>query len=79
MVDERCTEHYSTRCRETAQAGRSRLVEWLAWMEVEIDNIRVVLRRCIAGRGLVTWAPHRGVSGLVLDDPRDQRGNRLAR
>ena len=50
MVDERCTEHYSTRCRETAQAGRSRLVEWLAWMEVEIDNIRVVLRRCIAGR-----------------------------
>src|SRR5579859_7179384 len=26
---------------------RHRLVEWLAWMDLEIDNIRRVLRRCL--------------------------------
>jgi hypothetical protein len=27
--------------------GRYRLLEWLAWTELEIDNIRAVLRRCL--------------------------------
>ena len=50
MLEERCSEHYTSRCGDAAEEGRFRLVEWLAWMEVEIDNIRAVLRRCIAGR-----------------------------
>jgi predicted ATPase/DNA-binding CsgD family transcriptional regulator len=53
MLEERCTEHYASRCRDTAEEGRFRLVEWLAWMEVEIDNIRAVLRRCIARRDAI--------------------------
>src|SRR3989442_10971828 len=32
------------RCEEQA---RHRLAEWLEWMEVEIDNIRAVLRHCV--------------------------------
>jgi DNA-binding CsgD family transcriptional regulator len=30
-----------------AVEGRYRLLDWLAWTELEIDNIRAVLRRCI--------------------------------
>ena len=50
MLEERCTEHYAVRCGEASEGARFHLLEWLAWMEVEIDNIRAVLRRCIARR-----------------------------
>ncbi|MDN3355617.1 LuxR C-terminal-related transcriptional regulator [Actinomadura sp. DC4] len=52
----RCAEHYLSRCARFATEGRYRLPEWLAWAELEIDNIRAVLRRCLdhddVGRGI---------------------------
>jgi predicted ATPase/DNA-binding CsgD family transcriptional regulator len=47
-VELRCVEHYVTRCRRSAEAARYGLVEWLGWMDLEIDNIRSVLGRCLA-------------------------------
>jgi predicted ATPase/DNA-binding CsgD family transcriptional regulator len=40
-------EHYASRCRQSATGARQGLVTWLEWMEIEIDNIRSVLRRCV--------------------------------
>jgi predicted ATPase/DNA-binding CsgD family transcriptional regulator len=44
---DRCTEYYVARCRRNAIRARFQLLEWLAWMDVEIDNIRAVLRQCL--------------------------------
>jgi DNA-binding CsgD family transcriptional regulator len=45
------------RCLKAAEQARYRLVEWLEWMELEIDNVRYVIRRCVdrgdTTRGLV--------------------------
>jgi len=46
VVELRCADYYLSRCARFAMEGRYRLLEWLAWMELEIDNIRAVLRRC---------------------------------
>jgi DNA-binding CsgD family transcriptional regulator len=46
-VELRCTEYYLSRCRDSAAPARYRLPEWLAWVDLEIDNIRSVLRRCL--------------------------------
>ena len=48
LVEERCLEHCRTRCLESAHQGRYGLLDWLAWVDLEIDNIRAVLQRCIA-------------------------------
>jgi predicted ATPase/DNA-binding NarL/FixJ family response regulator len=48
LVEEECLEYYRTRCLESADQARYRLLEWLAWADLEIDNIRAVLQRCIA-------------------------------
>ena len=45
-VELRCVEHYVLEGRRNAAQARFRLVAWLGWMDVEIDNIRWVLRRC---------------------------------
>ncbi|MET7332037.1 LuxR C-terminal-related transcriptional regulator [Nonomuraea sp. NPDC005650] len=47
-VERRCSGYFRSRCRRSAAESRFRLVEWLAWMDLEIDNIRSVLRRCLA-------------------------------
>ena len=47
VVTERCTEYYVSACRRTADGARYELVEWLAWKDLEADNIRSVLRRCL--------------------------------
>jgi predicted ATPase/DNA-binding NarL/FixJ family response regulator len=52
-VELRCADYYVSRCRRSAEAARYGLVEWLEWMDLEIDNIRSVLRRCL-GRADVT-------------------------
>jgi predicted ATPase/DNA-binding CsgD family transcriptional regulator len=52
----RCTDHYVSTCRGSAQDARYRLVAWLAWMEVEIDSIRAVLRRCVDDADVVRGA-----------------------
>jgi DNA-binding CsgD family transcriptional regulator len=45
-----------SRCLLFAREGRYRLLDWLAWAELEIDNIRAVLRRAMdatdAGLGI---------------------------
>ncbi|MER6003625.1 LuxR C-terminal-related transcriptional regulator [Nonomuraea angiospora] len=51
-VERRCSGYYRSRCRRSAAEARVRLVEWLAWMDLEIDNIRSVLRRCPAQEGV---------------------------
>ena len=48
LVEERCLEYYRTRCLAAADRARYDLLEWLAWADLEIDNIRAVLQRCIA-------------------------------
>ncbi len=48
LLEERCLRYYRTRCLESADQARYRLLEWLAWAELEIDNIRAVLQRCLA-------------------------------
>jgi len=47
-VEERCTEYYRSGCLVAALEGRYRLLEWLAWADLEIDNVRAVMRRCLA-------------------------------
>ena len=52
----RCIDYYRTRCLSMEAEGRYQLPEWLSWVELEIDNIRAVLQRCVlqgdAARGL---------------------------
>jgi predicted ATPase/DNA-binding NarL/FixJ family response regulator len=46
-VQLRFVEYYSSRCLRSAAEARYRLVEWLEWMDFEIDNVRSVLRECV--------------------------------
>jgi predicted ATPase/DNA-binding CsgD family transcriptional regulator len=64
LLDARHTDHYLERCRRSADESRFRLLAWLGWITVEIDNVRAVLRRCLmrddASRGIplavfLTW------------------------
>ena len=48
LLQERYVEYYRTRCRQSADQAWSRTLGWLAWTELEIDNIRSILQRCIA-------------------------------
>ena len=57
LLGQRHAEYYTTRCRNSAaQAGH--LVQWLAWLDLQIDNVRAALQWCVAR------AEHR--TGLVL-------------
>ena len=44
---ERCTDYYVRLCALTGPPARYRLAKWLEWMELEIDNIRAILRHCL--------------------------------
>ncbi len=46
-VDQLCTAYYVGMAQDMAPQARFRLPEWLAWVELEIDNMRAVLRRCL--------------------------------
>jgi predicted ATPase/DNA-binding CsgD family transcriptional regulator len=46
-LERRCTEYYVATCGGMSQWARFQLPAWLAWMDLEIDNIRSVLRRCL--------------------------------
>jgi predicted ATPase/DNA-binding CsgD family transcriptional regulator len=48
LLEERCVEYYRTLCLRSADQARYRLLEWLRWAELEIDNIRAVLQQCVA-------------------------------
>jgi len=64
VVELRCVEYYVSRCRRSEEGARHGLVEWLEWMDLEIDNIRWVLRRCLIhadiSRGMDLAASIRG-------------------
>jgi predicted ATPase len=47
LLGDRCAHYYISRCMRSAEGARYRLLTWLEWMEVEIDNVRTVLRRCV--------------------------------
>jgi len=51
-IELRCTEYYRLRCRRSVVQARYRLAEWLEWMDLEVDNIRSTLRRCVAGQDI---------------------------
>ena len=46
-VERRCADYYVAICRQFAEQNRYRLLGWLEWMELEVDNIRSVLQRCL--------------------------------
>jgi predicted ATPase/DNA-binding CsgD family transcriptional regulator len=46
-VELRCAEYYRSRCAQSALEGRYRLLEWLEWADLEIDNVRAVLQQCL--------------------------------
>jgi predicted ATPase len=48
LLWERFLEYVWTTCLESADRARYRLVEWLTWAELEIDNLRAVLQQCLA-------------------------------
>jgi DNA-binding NarL/FixJ family response regulator len=48
LLEQRCADHYISMCRRSAQGVRYRLLAWLELMDVEIDNVRAVLQRCLA-------------------------------
>ena len=48
LLRERCVEHYRLTCLRSADEARYHLVEWLAWADLEIDNLRSVLHQCVA-------------------------------
>lgn len=47
VIELRCADYYVEACRQRAADARDRLLEWLEWMDIEIDSIRAVLRRCL--------------------------------
>ena len=47
---ERCTDYYVSTCQRLQLDARVRLLEWLSWMEIEIDNIRAVLRHLLIAK-----------------------------
>jgi predicted ATPase/DNA-binding NarL/FixJ family response regulator len=59
-VELRFVDYYVSTCQASALESRYRLPEWLEWMELEIDNVRSVLRRCLVRgdyrRGIVLVA-----------------------
>ncbi len=52
LLRERCLEHYRLTCLHSDEDARYHLVEWLAWADVEIDNLRAVLHQCVARQDL---------------------------
>ena len=64
VVELRCVDYYVSRCGRSEEAAQDRLVEWLEWMDLEIDNLRGVLRRCLVhadiSRGMDLAASVRG-------------------
>jgi predicted ATPase/DNA-binding CsgD family transcriptional regulator len=47
VLGERCTDYYWSRSQQQLPEVRYRLADWLEWMDLEIDNIRAVLRQCV--------------------------------
>src|SRR6202022_1830254 len=46
-VPRRNIDYFPSRCLRVAPQARYGLVEWLEWMDLEIDNVRSVLQQCL--------------------------------
>src|SRR5262252_5827600 len=46
-IELRCAEYYRATCALSSLDNRYRLLEWLEWAGLEIDNVRGVLQRCL--------------------------------
>jgi predicted ATPase/DNA-binding CsgD family transcriptional regulator len=46
-IELRCAEYYRSTCALASLGNRYRLLEWLEWADLEIDNVRAVLQRCL--------------------------------
>ena len=79
VLDERYVEYYRMRCRDAEDDARHRTLEWLQWVELEIDNIRSVLQRCLAASDWQTRARARHLHRLLLGHPRHHREHALVR
>ena len=57
VVEARFADYYISKCQPSVSQARFALLEWLAWIDLEIDNVRSILRRCVIQgdfeRGLV--------------------------
>jgi predicted ATPase/DNA-binding NarL/FixJ family response regulator len=47
VVEARFAEYYISKCEPSAAEARFALLDWLGWMDLEIDNVRSILRRCL--------------------------------
>ncbi|MBO0684217.1 MAG: LuxR family transcriptional regulator, partial [Candidatus Dormibacteraeota bacterium] len=47
-VELRCADYYVAACRRRAANAHRGLLAFLDWMELEVDSVRAVLRRCLA-------------------------------
>ena len=48
LLNEQYVEYYRRRCREAEDDARHRTLQWLRWVDLEIDNIRWALQKCLA-------------------------------
>jgi predicted ATPase/DNA-binding CsgD family transcriptional regulator len=48
LLEDKYVEYYRLRCRSAEDEARHRTLEWLQWVELEIDNIRSALQSCLA-------------------------------
>jgi predicted ATPase/DNA-binding CsgD family transcriptional regulator len=46
-IGDQCSEYYRLTCLQSIGEARFHLDDWLGWMDLEIDNIRAVLRHCV--------------------------------
>ena len=79
LVEQRLVAYYRSKCERLLLEGPQQLVAWLDWTDLEIDNIRAVLRRCLDDNRVFPCHRARDLHGAVLDHPRDQRRRALAR
>ena len=63
-VEERCVAYFVSRCRSGWEDPQYDLGGWLDWLDLEIDTIRWILRRCVDRRdGRSAWALPRPCAG----------------
>ena len=52
-VGESTADYYLDACRRSAEEVGFRRLDWLQWMDVEIDNVRALLQRCLVRADVV--------------------------
>ena len=69
-LDHRFVEHYRTRCLDTEDDAWHRPLDWLAWVELEIDNLRLALQLCLDAADWSRGLDIATALGAVLVHPR---------